>query len=310
MYSRRDFGKFALASVPLSVGLAGKTLSAEIDSSVSGVRLGCSTYSYRDLAHRPGGDQTDVAIAALVSDGAGETELFSPTIEPEGRGGMRAPRNSPEALQSREALRQWRLTTPMSHFKQVGKKFSDAGVKIDAYTVNYREDYTDAEIDKTFEQAQALGTKVIATSTQMKMAERLAPFADKHRFIVALHGHSSTNDPEEFSSPETFQKGIAMSRYYKINLDIGHFSAAGFDPVAYIDQHHDQITHLHIKDRKKNDGPNEPFGQGDTPIKEVLLLLKSKKYPIPALVEYEYKGTGTPVEEVRKCMDYMRQAIA
>ncbi len=310
MYSRRDFGKLALASVPVSVGVAGKTLDAKVNSTVGGVRLGCSTYSYRDLPRPPGGDQTDVAIAALVSDGAGETELFSPTIEPGSPGSMRAPRNSPEALQSRDALRQWRLKTPMSHFKEVGKRFSDAGVKIDAYTVNYREDYTDAEIDKTFEQAQALGTKVIATSTQMKMAARLAPFADKHRFTVALHGHSSTNDPEEFSSPETFQKGMAMSKFYKINLDIGHFSAAGFDPIAYIDQHHEQITHLHIKDRKKSDGPNEPFGRGDTPIKEVLLLLKSKRYPIPALVEYEYKGSGTPVEEVRKCMDYMRQALA
>ncbi len=327
MYSRRDFGKLALAGLPLSVALG-----AKIDSTVHGVRLGSSTYSYRDLPHAPGGDATDAVIAALTADGAGETELFAPTIEPAnpmmGRppaprdpnappldpaaraAAMRARMNSPEALKWRETLREWRLNTPLTHFEEVGKKFSDAGITIDAYTVNYNQDYTDAEIDRTFEQAAALGTAVIASSTQMKMAQRLVPFVEKHQMVIALHGHSNTKDPEEFSSPETFQKGMAMSKYFKVNLDIGHFSAAGYDPVAYLQEHHERITHLHIKDRKKNDGPNEPFGEGDTPIKQVLLLLKAKQYPIPALVEYEYRGTGTSTEEVKKCMDYMRQALA
>ena len=328
MHSRRDFGKLALAGLPLAWASA-----AKIHSTVDGVRLGSSTYSYRDLPHAPGGDASDAVIAALITDGAGETELFSPTIEPidpalqrllspapqanapapdmkSQMAAFRAYMNSPEAKKSRESLRDWRLKTPMSHFKEVGKKFTDAGIRIDAYTVNYRDDFTDGEIDKTFEQANALGTSVIASSTQMKMAERLVPFVEKHRMVIALHGHSDTKHPEEFSSPETFQKGLDMSKYFKVNLDIGHFSAAGFDPVAYIQEHHDRITHLHIKDRKKNDGPNEPFGEGDTPIKPVLLLLKAKQYPIPALVEYEYHGTGTSTEEVKKCMDYMRAALA
>lgn len=329
MYSRRDFGKLALASLPISAALA-----AKIDSTINGVRLGSSTYSYRDLPHAPGGDASDAVIAALITDGAGETELFSPTIEPANPnmgprpGGpprdpnappldaaaraaaMHARMNSPEALKWRQTLREWRLNTPLTHFQEIGKKFSDAGIKIDAYTVNYNQDFTDAEIDRTFEQASALGASVIASSTQMKMAQRLVPFVEKHQLVIALHGHSNTRDPEEFSSPETFQKGLEMSKYFKVNLDIGHFSAAGFDPVAYIQEHHERITHLHIKDRKKNDGANEPFGEGDTPIKQVLLLLKAKQYPIPALVEYEYRGTGTSTEEVKKCMDYMRQALA
>jgi sugar phosphate isomerase/epimerase len=100
-----------------------------------------------------------------------------------------------------------------------------------------------------------------------------------------------------------------MSDWFKVNLDIGHFSAAGFDPVAYLKEHHARVTHLHIKDRKKDNGPNEPFGEGDTPIKPVLALLKETGYPIPALVEYEYKGSGTPVEEVNKCLDYMKAAL-
>jgi sugar phosphate isomerase/epimerase len=53
-----------------------------------------------------------------------------------------------------------------------------------------------------------------------------------------------------------------MSKYFGINLDIGHFFAAGFDPVAYLTEHHDRITNLHLKDRKKDDGPNTPWGEG------------------------------------------------
>ena len=84
---------------------------------------------------------------------------------------------------------------------------------------------------------------------------------------------------------------------------------AGYDPVAYIKEHHDKIVILHLKDRKKNQGPNVPWGEGDTPIKQVLLELKNNKYNIAALVEYEYNGTGTPKEEVAKCMAFAKSAL-
>ena len=218
--------------------------------------------------------------------------------------------NSHEAKKARADLREWRLSTPMDYFHSVRKKFDDAGIDIYCYTVNYRDDFTDQEIGKTFEQCKAIGVGIIATSTQLSMMPRLLPFAEKQNIVVAFHGHSNTRDPNEFSSPETFQKAWQMSKLFKTNLDIGHFAAANFDAVEFIRQYHEHITHLHMKDRKRNDGANVPFGEGDTPIKQVLLLLKEKHYPIPALVEYEYKGTGTPVEETKKCMEYMRRVLA
>ncbi len=142
------------------------------------------------------------------------------------------------------------------------------------------------------------------------VAPRLAPYAEKYKIYVALHGHSNKSNPDDFSTPATFAQGLKLSDYFRVNLDIGHFHAAGFDPVPYIEQNHKIITHLHIKDRKADDGPNEPFGQGDTPIKPVLTLLKQKHYPIPAFVEYEYKGSGTPVQEVSACLSYMKQVLA
>ena len=134
--------------------------------------------------------------------------------------------------------------------------------------------------------------------------------AEKHKMIVAMHGHSNLADPNEFATPESFAAALKMSKYFKVNLDIGHFTAANFDALAYLREHHADITNLHIKDRKKNQGDNTPWGEGDTPIREVLQLVEMNKWPIPAFIEYEYKGAGTPVEETKKCFAYARQALA
>jgi sugar phosphate isomerase/epimerase len=325
--SRRDFGKLVLAGLPACIALA------EDSSTLEGVRLGVCTYSFRDLP-RNNGDAIGPTLQALKDCDAKVCELFSPQLEPEntalahvmqqartpGPDGTlpnrqeiaaksRAAMNSPDAKRYREDVRQWRLTTPTDYFKNVRQRFDASGVEIYAYTLNFNKEFTDEELDRCFEQAKALGVKAIAASTQVSMLPRLQPLAEKHQVYVAVHGHSDTTHPDEFSSPETFQKALALSSWFKVNLDIGHFFAAGFDPVAYITEHHDRITHIHMKDRKKNDGPNEPFGKGDTPITAVLRLLSQKQFQIPALVEYEYKGTGTPVEEVNKCIAYMRRAL-
>lgn len=99
-----------------------------------------------------------------------------------------------------------------------------------------------------------------------------------------------------------------------MNLDIGHFFAAGFDPISYLEEHHARITNLHLKDRKKTEngveGANMPWGEGDTPIKQALMVLKQKKYPIPAYIEYEYRGSADPVTEVKKCFQYCKEVLA
>ena len=198
----------------------------------------------------------------------------------------------------------------MDHFRSVRKKFNDAGVTIYAYNYSFNRSFSDAEIDRGFDMAKALGAEIITASTTLDVAKRVAPFAEKHRMVVAMHGHSNLKDPNEFATPESFAAAMKMSKQFKVNLDIGHFTAANFDAVAYIREHHADITNLHLKDRKKNQGDNVPWGQGDTPIKEVLQLLKREQWPIRAYIEYEYSGSGTPVEEVKKSYEYARQALA
>jgi sugar phosphate isomerase/epimerase len=297
MYSRRDFGKLALVGLPFSLAFG------QVNSKVNGVRIGVQSYSFRTMP-------LDDAIKAMADIGIGECELFSGHVEPRPPqaqvGGGGRPGQSPEA---REALRKWRLTTPLDHFKAVRKKFDAAGIKLQAYNLSFNDNFTDEEIDRGFQMAQALGVKFITASSTLSSAKRVAPFADKHKIIVAMHNHANLTDPNEFAKPESFEKALAMSKYFGVNLDIGHFIAAGYEPAAYIEQHHARITNLHLKDRKKDNGPNTVWGQGDTPIKQVLQLLKQKKYDIPANIEYEYRGDDA-VAEVRKCFQYIKDALA
>ena len=309
MYTRREFGKLTLA------GLALPRLVAAADP-VNGVRLGVQTYSFRELPRPETGDAVDVVINAMKECGLTECELFAPQVEPRferegGRGrGRRGDPPSPEAVKAREDVRKWRLATPLDHFRDVARKFKAAGITIYAYNYSANTSFTDEEIDRGFEMTKALGAEIITMSTTLPVARRIAPFAEKHRMVVAMHGHSNVDDPNEFATPDSFAAAMKLSKYFKVNLDIGHFTAADFDAIGYLREHHADITNLHLKDRKKHQGDNVPWGEGETPIREALQLLKKERWPIRAYIEYEYKGAGSPIEEVKKCYAYAKAAVA
>jgi len=345
-FTRRDFGKLALAGLPLSLAFA------DVNSKFKGVQIGAITYSFRTMPN------PEDIIKAYVTIGLGEMELMSGDAEKlagapipmTGRGGGRAagappalpaappagantaagavpaPADTPPAARqgggrrgmtpeeqaaadARAAeLRKWRMSATEATFKPVKKKIEDAGIDLRILCYNMNVNSTkDDEIEYGFMMAKALGVKVMSTSTQVSMAKRTAPFADKHKIYLAYHGHDQTKNPDEVSSPDTFATVLAASKYHAINLDIGHFTAANFDPVAYIQEHHDRITHLHLKDRKKDHGENVPWGQGDTPIKAVLQLLRDKKYNMPGNIEFEYQGD--PMVEIPKCLQYAKEAL-
>jgi sugar phosphate isomerase/epimerase len=281
---------------------------AESSAQTGGVRLGVQTYSFRDIPRTPDGDGVGPTINAMKEAGFTECELWASQVEPRRPSGLK--RDSPEAKQVREDLRRWRVETPVDRFRATGTRFKDAGITIYAYNYSFGADMSDAEIDRGFEIARALGAEIITASTRLDVIPRVVPYAEKHKMVVAMHNHSNLDDPNEFATPASFAAAMKMSKYFKVNLDIAHFTAANFDAVAYIRENHETITNLHLKDRKKNQGETVPWGTGDAPIREVLQLLKREKWPIRGYVEYEYEGAGTPIEESRKCLEYAKQALA
>jgi sugar phosphate isomerase/epimerase len=251
-----------------------------------GVTLGVQSYSFRD---RP----LDEAIAAMQQLGLTSCELWQGHLEPK--------------RVSRDEMRRWRETTPIDEFRAVKAKFDGAGVRIYAYNISFKDDFSDAEIERGFEMARALGTSIITASANVGVIKRVAPVAARHRITVGMHNHSRI-DPNEYATPESFTAAMAVSPFFAVNLDIGHFTAANFDAVAFLREHHKRIVTLHIKDRKRNDGPNMPLGEGDSPIGAVLRMLRDEKWAIPANIEYEYKG-GDAIAEVRRCLEFCRKEL-
>jgi sugar phosphate isomerase/epimerase len=320
-YSRREFGKLALAGLPAAAtlrgyGVAGLSAAAKINSKINGVRIGAITYSFRSMP-------ADTIIPAYVKIGLGEMELMSNHAEalagvpslPGGRGGggRRGEPATPEQTAAREAaqkaVREWRASASAATFKPVRKQIEDAGIALKAlcYNMNVQRT-TDADIEYGFMMAKWLGVEAITTSTQVSMAKRMAPFSDTHKIPVGFHGHADVNNPDEVSTPETFEAVMATSKYHWANLDLGHFTEAGFDAVAFLQKHHGRITNLHLKDKKKGVRGNGPWGTGDTPIKESLKLLQKNKWDIPANIEFEYEGD--PVTEVAKCFQLCKEMLA
>jgi Xylose isomerase-like TIM barrel. len=302
MYTRREFGLLALSTFALPVLARAQT--------IGGVKLGVQTYSLRDLPRPAAGDMVEPLIKGMSACGFTECELWAPQIEPASPFGRGANVTPEERQKARADLRRWRVETPLDHFQTIRKKFDAAGIRIWAF--NYSPDvrFSDEEIDRGFMIAKALGAEIITASATLESARKIAPFAEKHRMVVAMHNHSNSKDPNEFATPESFAAAMALSKYFKVNLDIGHFTAANYDAVAFLNEHHASVTNLHLKDRKRDQGDNVPWGMGNTPIREVLQLLKREKWPIRAYVEYEHRGTAGPVDEVKTCFAYAKQALA
>jgi sugar phosphate isomerase/epimerase len=205
-------------------------------------------------------------------------------------------------------LADWRANCPMDKFVELRKMYNDAGVKIYAWKPNaLGKRNTDAEIEYAFKAGKALGcSHVTVELPDDAQTQRLGDLAAKHNMMVGYHAHTQ-------ATPTLWDTALSQSKYNAINLDIGHYvSGTSSSPIDFILKHHDRIVSMHIKDRKFNNGPNAPWGEGDTPIKDVLALMKKNKYKFPATIELEYNipAGSDAVKEVIKCREYAKAALA
>jgi sugar phosphate isomerase/epimerase len=256
------------------------------------VLIGIQSYSFRDR-------DLQGVIDGMVATGLTSCELWEAHVEPRELRGR----------DTREELRRWRLGVSLDHFYSIRDRFSDAGLTLNSYNLSFKDHFSDEEIDRGFEMAKALGVAAITASAHVNSVPRIARMSARHGIPVAMHNHSVV-DPNEFSSPEQFAAAMAQGdgRSITVNLDVGHFAAANHDAVVYLREHHESITTLHLKDRRRNDGPNVPWGEGDAPLEAVLHMLRDEPWDIPANIEYEYPGADT-VAEVRRCVDFCRRTL-
>ena len=311
-FTRRDLGKLLL-TVPAAGLLPRDTfasfLAAKPDSKFAGVQIGLNVpYNF--------GTRTmpiDEVIAKTAQLNASAVELRSQPIElflglPQTV--LEPGREKAAQDKAKLDLREWRLKNDPSKAAAVKKKFEDAGIRAEIVKFDGIYDFSDPEMDYAFALAKAAGARAISCELEVEGAKRLGSFADKHKLMVGYHGHTHT-------PAAMFEQAFGFATHNGANLDIGHYIAGNLgDPVEFIKKHHDRITHIHVKDRKKQqadgkDGANVPFGEGDTPIKQVLQTIRDNKWPIQATIEFEYAvpAGSDRMAEMAKCVEYCKQAL-
>lgn len=306
MYSRRELGKIALAALPLPL------IAAKIDSKFHGVQLGMHTYSFSNL---PFDGTLDLALKCMVETGLGECILWGPQMEPAELGNIVRPapgseRPSPaDAQAAREKLAKWRMSVSLDYFKDIRKKFESAGVEI--YGLSTGLGPSDEEIARTLEIAQALGCKLLTSGGTLPLAKRLAPMAEKAGIMVGFEGRPNprSTDPNQISKPENYEEAASLSKNFRIDLDIGDATGGGLDVFQFVQEHHAHMQAIFLKDRRK-DRTSMPWGEGDTPVKAVLQLIRDKQYPIHCYVDCDYKTTGDRAADVKRCVEYAKAALA
>ncbi len=284
------------------LGGEAEATSGKPNSVFHGVRIGCITYSYRG-----GINSAEDTLKALIQDGLSEVELMDGPILAYagiGRGGGRGRRGGPaeQPAQPTDTQRQAQL----AKCQELRKMYNDAGVNIHLHKIGFGQ--SDEEIDFNFQVAKALGCVGITTERSEPLAKKLAPFADKHKIWVAFHNHTNNYPVMDKTDPI-----LAYGPYIGFNFDVGHYFAGtnGLSPTPGLEKYHDRIVSLHLKDRTA-EGGNLPWGQGKTPLKELLQLMRKEKWTFPGDIELEYQvpAGSTSVLEVAKCVQYCKEALA
>lgn len=252
--------------------------------------------------------------------GGAQGAAGNPPGQQRGQGGGRQPLTPEQEAARRkqaEELKAWRLSVPMSKYKAFRKMYEDAGVKIFAFKLEPRLDMSDDEYAYIWNVGETLGANHITMElpTDDKLLERVAAYAAKRKLRIAFHTHGQ-------GGASGFDRVLSASKYTALNFDVGHFYGVnGQSPAPLVEKYHDRIASLHLKDRKgpgspdaggRGGGPNMPWGQGETPLKEVLQLMKKNRFRFPASIEYEYQTPqGSDVlAEIKKCVQYCKDALA
>lgn len=292
------------------------------NSKFNGVQIGTISYSFRSLPCN-----AEQLLKYCIDCNISGIELMGNTAEafagaphtsteprPPGApgGGQRqqpTPEQQAEQQQKAKEIANWRSSVSMDKFIRLRKMYTDAGVSIYAWKPSaLGEKNTDAEIDYALRVAKELGASHVTVElpSNTTQSKRLGEFADKHKIGIGYHGHLQ----QTFTA---WDEALAQAKHNGLNCDIGHYVAAGFDPIPLLESKHERIYSMHVKDRKSkaNGGDNMPWGEGDTPIVQVLQLMKKNKYKFPASIELEYtvpEGSDA-IKEVAKCVEYCRKAL-
>ena len=290
------------------------------DSKFAGVQIGVVSYSFRSMPH-----DIDQLIKFCVDANISAVEMMEDPAEtyagkPKSPFRMGLPpkegftdEQKAERAEYAKKVTEWRATVSMDKFQEIRKKFKAERISIYAFKPNvFGVNNSDAEIEYGMKAAKAMGANCVTVELQnAAQTKRLGDLGAKHKVYIGYHAHLQATDT-------LWDTALSQSPYNSMNLDCGHYIAAGgknttASLLALIEAKHDRISSMHLKDRttKEKGAKNLVWGTGDTPIKEVLELVKSKKYKFPVSIELEYEipADSNAVKEVAKCVEMTKKIL-
>ena len=229
----------------------------------------------------------------------------------QGRGrGQQTPEQQAAQQARADELKKWRLSVSMDKYKALRKMYNDAGVNIYAFKLEPNPNMSDEEYEYIFHVADTLGANhvTLELSNDAAFTQRIGDFAAKRKWRVAYHAHTQ-------ATLTAWDGVLEQSLGNAMNLDCGHYVAGTSEsPIPLIRKHYDRIASIHLKDRKKasEGAANLAWGQGETPIKDILMLMRKEKYKFPASIELEYQipEGSDAVVETTKCVQFCKNALA
>jgi sugar phosphate isomerase/epimerase len=305
----------------MMTGCKGSGTKSDAASEYQGVQIGVITYSWRSMPSTP-----EDIINYCKRTGISSLELMGNIAEDYAGAPARParPENFKELSDKEKAdfrtqleeygkkMSEWRINEASPEkYKELKAMFDEAGIHI--HTVKFSPAaWSDAEIDYAFESAKTLGAKGVTNEIGHKAAKRLGPFAEKHDMYAVFHNHGQPRD-----TTFNFEDFLVYSPNNMLNLDVGHyFGATGKNPAELIRKLHDRIYSIHLKDKTGINGyppdTNAPWGQGDTPLSDVLRLIQMNQWDIYCDIELEYEipEGSDAVVETGKCVNYVKKLLA
>jgi sugar phosphate isomerase/epimerase len=285
--TRRSFlGTAGIAGL----GAAGVTpLSARIEPTPWGIKLGVATYSLRSFDRAK-------AIEMLKS-------LQTPWISI--KENHLAQKNSKAEIQA--GAKEYASLDSVS---AGAKEFIDAGLKIMSGGNVDMKETTIEGLRPHFEYAKAAGMPMMVCAPTHDNIKLIETLVKEYNIKIAIHNHGP--EDKQYPTPQSVLEVVrSLDPRCGLCMDVGHSARTGIDVVKTIGDAGDRLLDMHVKDLRNlsEKGSQCDVGDGDMPFPGIFKQLKKMNYQGCVNLEYEINDKN-PLPGMYRSFSYMRGVLA
>jgi sugar phosphate isomerase/epimerase len=281
--------RLLLASLLLSVTVRAGT---PLDDSrkVGGFIIGCEAYSFNKFTALE-------AIEKTKATGGKTIEFFSW-----------------EKFSTNYPKLEVNHTLPQKHIDELKAALKAADIRATSLYIGnnaFTQKDPEAALRKTFDFAKKLDLVALTGEPPDSGFDLVEKLCKEYDIKFCLHNHRGDESHPEYKywNPAYTSK-LMQGRDPRMGycLDTGHLVRSGGKPLEAIKLFGSRLHTLHLKDPISATGHDTVYGHGIGDIKSVLAALKEQKFNGFISIEYETDNDATAVDEMRQCVDFVRQS--